>query len=454
MAARARRPPTAFAHLAPGQSADLRAVRSVWTTIRFANGRIHQPHLERATHFSYRVADGARLGIATGVDGSARGLAGLRTAAAALARIAPAEAKFPGFPGGRARVPARTPYSAATEALTPEAATRIAERILVAAEAAAPNGRVAGVVVVGGESLSVANSAGLDRTGRLSLAQASVLVDRPDRDPPVSGWSEEAHWDAARLDAERLGREAGERVATTEPEALAPGAYRVVLRGPALAEALGFLAHLGFGGQGEVEQWSCLARRRGQRVAPETVHLIDDPTSRETIARSIDFEGVGTRRVPLIDHGIAGPAVTDLVTAGRLGRKPTGHALPPESPWGEYGPIPAHLLLAPGDASEEELVRETRRGLLVTRFHYVRVVDPGRGLITGMTRDGTYRIERGEIAGPVRNLRFTESVLQMLRGIELLGRERRIYASERGASAATVPSAAVRSFRFTSATLF
>ena len=243
-------------------------------------------------------------------------------------------------------------------------------------------------------------------------------------------------------------------MARQEPRPIPPGTYRVVLRGPALAEALSFLGHLGFSGHGEVEGWSCLRHQRGRRIADPAVHLFDDPRSTATIPQAIDFEGTATRRTALVDHGIAGDVVTDLVTAGRLGRRPTGHALPPESPWGEYGPHPSHLVLAPGDASEDELIRTTRNGLLVTRFHYVRIVDPGRGMITGMTRDGTFRIVRGEIAEPVRNLRFTESVVSLLRGIAALGRERRIYSDERGGSSATVPSAAVRAFRFTSATLF
>ena len=90
----------------------------------------------------------------------------------------------------------------------------------------------------------------------------------------------------------------------------------------------------------------------------------------------------------------------------------------------------------------------------MTRFHYVRVVDPGRGVITGMTRDGTYRIDGGEIVEPVRNLRFTESILTALQGIERLGRARRTHTGERGGASVTVPAALVRSFRFTSATLF
>ena len=443
-----------FDGLGRGGSADVRVTRFAWTTIRFANGRIHQPHFSRGTEVSYRVADGNRLGTATGTDPSPQGLTELRGRALALARIAPEEPRFPGFSAEGRRHSPPIAFSAATAATSPEAATRVAERILVAAGAGAPGGRIAGVVNVGHEELLVANSTGLFRTDRTSASQASVLIDRPEREPPVSGWSEGAHWDLARLGPTRLGQEAADRVARSEPRAVPPGTYRVVLRGPALAEAFSFLGHLGFSGHGEVEGWSCLRRHRGRRVAEPWVHLVDDPRSTHTIPHGIDFEGTATRRTVLVDHGVAGDVVTDLVTAGRLGRRLTGHASPPESPWGEYGPHPTHLVLAPGDADEEELVRTTRNGLLVTRFHYVRVVDPGRGIITGMTRDGTFRIARGEIVGPVRNLRFTESVVSLLRGIVALGKERRIYSDERGGSSVTVPSAAVRAFRFTSATLF
>ena len=443
-----------FDGLERGQSADVRVSRFAWTTIRVANGRIHQPHFARGTQVSYRVADGTRLGTATGEDSTPRGITELFARAAALARIAPVEPKFPGFSNGSARRVAPAAFSASTAATSPEAATRVAEAILAAARAGAAGGRIAGVVNVGMEERLVATSAGRFRTDRTSASQASVLIDRPDREPPVSGWSEGAHWNLARLDPARLGREAADRMARSEPRAVSPGTYRVVLRGPALAEAILFLGHLGFSGHGEVEGWSCLRRRRGRRVADSAVHLVDDARSTDTIPRAIDYEGTPTRRTVLIDHGVAGDVVTDLVTAGRLGRRPTGHAPPPESPWGEFGPHPSHLLLARGDASEEELVRSTRNGLLVTRFHYVRVVDPGRGIITGMTRDGTFRIEGGEITTPVRNLRFTESVVSLLRGIVALGKERRIYSDEQGGSVATVPSAAVRAFRFTSATLF
>lgn len=440
--------------LPEGTSADARVTRSTWTTIRFANSQIHQPLIEHRTLVSLRVAEGGRLGTATTVDVSPGGIADVVRAARALARVAPVEKTFPGFPGDSAGRPAKTAYSSSTAELGPEAVTGIAERILTSASERAPGGRVAGVVNVGGEHRRVLNSSGLDRSTSLSLSQASVLVDRPDRDPPVSGWSEGAHWDARRLEPERLGREAAERVAAAAPTSAPAGEYRVVLRGPAVHDILGYLCVLGFGGHAEDEGWSCLRKRRGKRIAPESVQLIDDPRSRSTIPVSIDEEGVATRRTHLIDHGVAGPPAMDVVTSGRLHRPLTGHALRPESPSGDTGPVPSHLLLAGGDSGEEELIRETRRGLLVTRFHYVRVVDPGRGIITGMTRDGTYRIEKGEVVAPVRNLRFTESVLSTLARTELIGRRPQIYASERGDLAITCPPLLTRSFRFTSATLF
>ena len=443
----------ALASLGDDWSADVRLVSEAWTTIRFANGRIHQPHFDRSTSVSFRAARAGQIATATTVDVSPEGIAAVVASARALSSEAPKERRFAGFPKPSGRPPRPVAFSSATAKLSPEAAVRVAERILDAAEAAAPGARIAGAVNIGSEALTVLNSSGLDRATASSLAQATVLVDRPDRDPPVSAWSEGGHWDVARLDPAKLGREAGQ-LPTGAPTPVEPGKYRVILRGPAMSELLGFLSMLGFAGHGEVEGWSCLRGRRGKRVAPDFVHLVDDPRSRETIPRAVDYEGTPTRAVPLIDHGIAGPAATDLVTSGRLRKPLTGHGPPPEAPSGEWGPIPSHALLAAGDASDEELVRATRRGLLVTRFHYVRVVDPGRGIITGMTRDGTYRIERGEIVGPVRNLRFTESVLTAIAHLELLGRDRRIYASERGGGAATTPAALLGEFRFTSATLF
>jgi PmbA protein len=433
--------------------ADLRLETSGWTTIRFAAGRIHQPALDTSAQLSLRVEDDRRIGVATTTDLSADGLSRVVRSAEALARVAPREPKFPGFSRAKGRAPS-VPYSARTARTDPEAACRTARTAIDAAADVAPGARATGVVHVGGSTLRVVNTEGLDRATRRSAAQMSVLVEGPDRDTPVSGWSEGAHWDLARLAPERIGREAAERMPRSPPQAVASGAYRVVLRGPAVVDLLGFLAQLGFGGVAEVDGSSCLLRHRGKRHFPTSLTLVDDPRSAWGLPSAIDAEGSVARRRALIDKGVVGPASADLLIGGRLGRSSTGDAFPPESPWGEVGPMPSHLVLAAGDASEEELIRETRRGLLVTRFHYVRTVNPADATITGMTRDGTYRIENGEVVEPVRNLRFTQSVVGALQGVFAIGRERRIYGAERASISTTAPAIACEKFRFTSATMF
>ena len=440
-------------HLPEGLAADLRLEHQAWTTIRFADGRIHQPASEASRRLSLRVEDGGRLGVATTTDLSPESLDRLASTARALARAAPPEPKFPGFPGaGPGARP--TPYSIRTATTSPEEACRAARSAIDAALALAPDARVTGALNVGAAGLAVATSTGLVRSSRRSAAQLSVLVEGRDEANPASGWSEGAHWDLGRLGAARIGQEAADRMPRAAPRPVAAGTYRVLLRGPAVAEALGFLAQLGFGGVAELERSSCLLRHRGERLFPTFLSLVDDPRSSLGLPTAIDHEGVLTHATPLIDRGRVAPAVTDLLYGGRLGRPSSGHGLPPESPWGEVGPVPEHLLLEGGTSSEEELLREVRRGIVVTRFHYVRTVDPGTGTITGMTRDGTYLVEDGELGAPVRNLRFTQSVVDALRRTIAVGRARRAYGSERGTACVTAPALAVDAFRFTSATVF
>ena len=443
-----------FALLPSGVEADARLNVHRFGTMRFANGRIHQPHLDLSRVLSLRVAIDRRLGIATSSDVTPDGLRAIVDSACALARVAPKEAKFPGFPAPSYEKAPKTAFSRPTATLSPEAQVRLAEHALEGARSVLPDARISGAVNTGEEAFAVGNTAGLRTATRRSVAQCSILVERPKEQPPVSGWAEGAHWNVAALHPDRLGREAAERVPRSPPKPARPGKHRVLLTAPAAAELLSSIAYLGFGGRAEEEGWSALRGKRGKRVVAPEITLTDDGSSPESIPQSIDHEGHSKRPTPLFTEGVAGPVVSDLLTAARLGLEPSGHGLPPESPWGEWGPVPTQLLLSPGTASFDELVKETRRGILVTRFHYVRVVHPGKSIITGMTRDGTYRIEGGEIVAPVLNLRFTESVLDTLRATELVGRESRRFTDERGFSSATCPAIVAGGFRFTSATVF
>jgi PmbA protein len=130
-----------------------------------------------------------------------------------------------------------------------------------------------------------------------------------------------------------------------------------------------------------------------------------------------------------VEAGVVRGPVTDSYWAAKLGVPNTGHALPAPNP---YGPLPINLDLAAGDTRVDEMIASVTRGLYVTRFHYVNVEDPLRVVLTGMTRDGTFMIEDGRLTKPVKNVRFTQSVVDALSDVEAVGDRRVLIGSEEG----------------------
>jgi predicted Zn-dependent protease len=218
----------------------------------------------------------------------------------------------------------------------------------------------------------------------------------------------------------------------------------VVLEPSAVSTLVGFLAWIGFGGRVLAEGRSCFSGREDTRVAAEAVTIVDDAMAPGTLGIPFDFEGVPRSRVPLIERGVFRGGVHDLRTAKQVGARTTGHALPSPNP---EGPFPLNLVMEPGDATVDDMVADTERGVLVTRFHYSNVVHAVESTITGMTRDGTFLIEDGEVAYPVKNFRFTQSILDALRDTTMIGRETEL-ASEFFFSASRVPALKVESFNF------
>jgi predicted Zn-dependent protease len=155
--------------------------------------------------------------------------------------------------------------------------------------------------------------------------------------------------------------------------------------------------------------------------------------------------------VSLIENGIAVNVVYDSYTAGKEGKASTGHGLPAPN---TFGPIPFNMFMAPGQATLEEMVASTERGILVTRFWYTRPVHPKLAIITGMTRDGTFLIEKGEVAYPVKNLRFTQSYLDALSSVEMVGRTTKLVRSDFELNGNHVPALKLGEFEFTGVTEF
>jgi predicted Zn-dependent protease len=293
------------------------------------------------------------------------------------------------------------------------------------------------------ETLGIANSKGVRATQRRTVSQLLTVAMAPDGG---SGYAESAAVDVTGIDAAEIGRQAAEKArATGNPIAVDPGEWPVVLEEYAVVDLLSMLGYMGFSALAVQEERSF--SEPGRRVGSDLVSIVDDGHDPATLPMAFDYEGVAKERVALIESGICRDVVYDSQTAARAGRDSTGHGLPAPNP---YGPFPLNMAMAAGDTPRDELVRGLDRGLLVTRFHYTNPVHPKLAIVTGMTRDGTFYVEDGEIKGPVRNLRFTQSYLEALAATSAVSRERRTLKGDFGG--VVVPAIRVDSWNFTGAT--
>ncbi len=410
---------------------------------RFANSTIHQNVFQATVDVRVRAVIGTRVGVATTNQLGERSLIEAAQRAFESATVAPENPEFKGLPGPLP-IPDVSAYSSATAEYTPEQRARDVKAIC---DRALGNGVNAfGAWSTSAYELAVANSRGIWAYAPRTHASLKIVVMASNG----TGYAERTGIDASRLDVAGAGEEAVTKaLRARDPVAIEPGVYTVVLEPYAVGTIIDYLAYMGLDALSVQEGRSFMAGRFGERLAGENITLWDDGLDPNGVPIPFDFEGVPKQRVTFLDRGVATAVVYDSFTAGREGKQSTGHALPAGT---GYGPVPLNLFLAPGDADEAGLLAGVRRGLWVTRFHYVNVVHPKQTLLTGMTRDGTFLIEDGQITRPVRNLRFTQSVLQALSNVEAIGRERRMLQDEVGGTC--VPALRIGSFNFTSVTQF
>ncbi|HUR27424.1 MAG TPA: metallopeptidase TldD-related protein, partial [Planctomycetota bacterium] len=235
-----------------------------------------------------------------------------------------------------------------------------------------------------------------------------------------------------------------------DPRSIAPGEYTVVLEPLAVSSILLFAAYQGFGAREVEEQSSFLCGREGKPIWPESLTITDDPENPLMPALAFDGEGTPKQRVVLVDRGRPCAPVTDRHFAARRGVESSGHAQAQPS---GAGPAPQNMVVQPGNESLAELVAGVERGLLVSQFHYTNAIDSKELLLTGMTRNGTFWIEDGRIRHPVKNLRFTESLVEALAGLTGVGKRVGVAGALFDGEIVTPPIRLAR-FRFTSATDF
>jgi predicted Zn-dependent protease len=408
---------------------------------RFANSEIHQNVAAADIRVNLRLARGKRIGVASSgrIDGEA--LRALAESAGWIAAVAEETPDWAGLPSAGAPEPVAGAFAAATAEASPELRAAAVRSVIGAAERA-------GVTAFGSfgttvETVAVATTTGVRAAAARTRARLLAVTMGPD---DGTGYGEAAAVDATMIDGEAVGREAAEKARlSARPVDLAPGDYPVVLEEYAVADILDQLGFVGFSGLAVEEGRSFF--EPGKRVGSELVTIVDDARDPAGMPASFDFEGVPTRRVLMLEGGVCREVVHDSATAARAGVTSTGHGLPAPNPW---GPFPLHAAMAAGRTPRAEVLAGLRDGLLVTRFHYTNVVHPKLAVITGMTRDGTFLVRNGEVVGPVRNLRFTQSYLDALAAVEAVSAERRLLVGEMGA--VLTPAVRIGAWRFTGKT--
>jgi predicted Zn-dependent protease len=378
------------------------------------------------------------------VDCSARAAAAAEAAAAAAGR-----GSFPGFPAPIAP-PAHHGYHDATAELDPDPG---GAALAVAFEEARGAGVEAhGVWSAGEVEYGVATPGGGEGDRTTDAFMKVVCIAQNGR----SGFASATAVASAELDARDLGARAAAKAAVAgELAELAPGEYPVVFAPQAVGTLLDMLGATAFNGLAHAEGRGALSGRLGQPVAAPGVNLADSPRFAAGLPRAFDAEGTNKRPIPLIQDGVAHRVVHDIRSATLAGTESTGHALAPGGD--SFGPHPTNLVLSGGGAAdEEELCAPIERGVYVTRLWYENVVRPKEALVTAVTRDGTFLIEDGRVARPLRDLRLTEGLLAIFSGVQALTRHQRLvsdgeFYGRRFAYGAVCPALRVASSRFTDA---
>lgn len=383
---------------------------------RFAGSEVHQPTLIENVVVNVRVARDGRIGSAETNRVSDEGLAKLARRAGEAADGAVREPTFPGLAEPEP-LPAVEGYDEATALLGPDDQARLA----AAAIEGAGEVPVYGFFTSAVSELAVATTRGVGAQQRMTDATALVVAATEG----ASGFAEATAWCAGEIDPGAVAREACEKLRRTyDAQAIEPGRYLAVFEPYAVAELLRYFAYDSFGALGLLEERSYLAGRIGERIVDEKVTIVDDALDPRGLPKAFDFEGSPKQRVPLIEQGVARGVVWDRTRAAQAGdgQRTTGHAPPPVLR--DYGALPFALSMTAGEAgSIDELVEAVGDGIYVTRLHYLSVVDPREGVITGMTRDGTFRIRAGKVAEPLVNLRFTASLPELLGEVPGLTRD-------------------------------
>ncbi|QJD99725.1 TldD/PmbA family protein [Massilia forsythiae] len=404
--------------------------------IRFARNAVSTAGLAENTAVTVQVAFGKRQGTASINEYDDKSLEKVVRRAEDLARLAPENPEFMPAVAKQAYKESAT-FSAKTAAIDPEFRAQAAA---YAIEACRKNKLVAAGFFTDSTAFStVANSNGV--FGHQQQTGLDFTCTVRTEDGRGSGWVKRSALDASRFDAREAADVAIEKaLRSVDAKAIEPGRYTVILEPAATSELIGFMMS-GFDARQTDEGRSFLSKkggasRLGDKLFDQQVNIWTDPWNPDVPVLPWDAQSLIAReRVDIIKDGKVNALDYSQYWAKKKGVKPTA--------------TPGNLIMAGTNKSTAELIANTKKGILVTRTWYIRLVDPQSVLLTGLTRDGTFYIENGKIKYPIKNFRFNESPVTMLNNIEEIGKPV-IIGGDEVAYQMAIPPMKVRDFNFTS----
>ncbi len=350
-----------------------------------------------------------------------------------LARLAPEDPEYMP-PLEPQTYPAVQAYAETTANVAPEDRARIAKECI---ELSAPKKLTSAGFIENGENFSMfANNKGL--LGYHKNTSISYSVTARTDDGTGSGWAGGGHTDASKMDATSLSKRAIEKaIASANPKAVEPGKYTVVLEPEAVSNLLGnFLFRLDARSADEGRSFFADKggmNKIGQMIFPAFVNLSSDPSHPDAPGAPWSEDGMPSANIHWIEKGVVKNLRYSRYWAQKQGK--------------EAMPFPSNGIMGGGTSTIDDLIASTDKGILVTRFWYIRDVDPMTMLLTGLTRDGVFWIEKGKISHSIKNFRFNESPVAMLKNIEMMSKS---FRMQNGGTANLIPALKVREFTFSS----
>ena len=417
-----------------------------WGLTRFANNYIHQHVHEDNALLTVRTVFGKKIGKAKTNRLDPDSIKEVVERAESITRAQQETEDFVSLPSPTP-IQEVTAYYPRTADLSPQDRALTVKSAIDRCEEKNME-RVSGTYYTGVEEMGVMNSLGIEAyfQGTLSSFKINTLLEEG------TGLGQHSARNHEDLDIEKITDRACEKaLLSRKTENIPAGGYPVILEEAASCEMMGYLAAMAFSAQTYQEGRSAFSGNLGKKLAHEQVTIWDDGLEEQGFPTPFDVEGVGKEKLTIMEEGVARAVAYDSYHAHREGKKSTGHAIDAPS---SIAAIPLNLFVKKGDMSLEEMISSCERAVLVTRFHYTNPMHPLKTIITGMTRDGTFWIENGEITKGLKNFRFTQSILEALQGVEALSDRWGIQRMEYLKASICAPAIQVKNFTFTGTTLF